>query len=221
MEKRESNYEIMKHRMQAQFAARDLGQVAGQWDLAREGNYLLLTFVGRPYRIDCTTGAVLWEQAGTLREADYNVSMTLFDMLTRSRQTAAGEVLPISAFSTLHSATVTGSGLFDRTARRFDHRGQALAAACRRLGGVPYGKGDVGYLLPVFRDLRAAVQFWDSDEEFGPELNLFCDRNILQFMHFETMMFMLIHILERLAEEMDDGLSGLEDPGQSQIRLGR
>ena len=215
MEKRESNYEIMKHRMQAQFAARDLDQVAGQWDLAREGNFLLLTFVGRPYLIDCGTGAVLWKRYGALQEADYNVSMTLFDILTRDRQTASGEMLPVSAFSSLHSATVTGGSMFDRTAQRFEHRCQALSSACQRLGGVPFGKGDVGYLLPVFRDLKAAVQFWDSDEEFGPELNLFCDRNILQFMHFETMMFMLIHILERLTEEMDDGLSGLEDPGQS------
>lgn len=200
MDKRESNYEIMKRQMQAKFASFDLSEVAKEWELEREDGYLLTTLVGRQYKIDRFTGAVSYEQNGILKEADYNVSMTLFDILTRKRQYAAGEVLPVSSFSALHSATLPFDNLFRGMAQYFDHRDAELSAACERLGGVPFGKGDVAYLLPVFGNLQVAVQFWDSDEEFGPLLNLFCDGNILNFMHYETMMLMLNHVVERLRE---------------------
>lgn len=202
MERRGSNYETMKRQMQAKFAASDLSQAAREWELGSEDGYLMLTFAGRPYKIDRVTGVVLFEQDGILREADYNVSMTLFDILTRKRQYASGTLMPVSSFSALHSTTATSGSIFDQAARRFDHRGAELSAACERLGGAPYGKGDIGYTLPVFRDLRVAVQFWNSDEEFGPSLTLFCDGNILRYMHYETMMFMLVHILDRLSEAL-------------------
>lgn len=202
MEK-QNNYEIMKHKMQREFASHDLDAVRKEWELASDNEMLTLTLLGRQYRIDRCSGAALWDFDGTVREADYNVSMTLYDILTRPRQQASGEMMPISALSTIHSATVPAGGFFDRTAKRFEHRCAALSAACERLGGIPYGRGDVSYLLPAFRDLCVAVRFWDSDEEFGPELSFLCDGNILRFMHFETMMFLLCHVAERLAELAD------------------
>lgn len=200
MDKRESNYEVMKHQMQEKFSSCDMSRIAQEWELESEGGDLLLTFVGRQYKINKNTGAVLCEQDGVQLEADYNVSMTLFDILTRKRQYASGTLKSSSSFSTVHSMNAPSGSMFDAVARCFDHHDVELSAACERLGGVPYGKGDVGYIIPVFRDLQVAIQFWDSDEEFGPSLNLFCDSNILSYMHFETMMFMLIHIVERLAE---------------------
>ena len=203
MDKRESNYEIMKHRMQAQFAAHDMDAICREWELEQEGGMPFLTLLGRRYQIDRHSGAILWAQDGHLREADYNVSMTLFDILTRPRQSASGEMAPVSALSPIHTATAGQGGFFAQAARRFEHRCEALSAACEGLGGIPYGKGDVAYMMPVFRDLRIAVQFWDGDDEFPQQLSFLCDRNILRFMHFETMMFLLVHLSERLAELVD------------------
>ena len=183
MEKRESNYEIMKHRMQKEFAASDLDAICREWELERADGALQLTLLGQTYRIDRTSGAVL----------------------TRPRQTASGELLPVSALSAVNTATVPAGSFFDRAAKRFEHHCEALAAACERLGGIPYSRGDVSYLLPVFRDLRVAVRFWDSDEEFGPELSFLCDGNILHFMHFETVMFLLCHVTDRLTALLDEG----------------
>ena len=210
MEK-QNNYEIMKHKMQTEFASHDLDAVQKEWELESDGEALALTFLGRPYRIDRRSGAVLWDLNGCVREADYNVSMTLFDILTRPRQQASGEMAPISALSTVHSATVPAGSFFDRTAKRFEHRCEALKAACERLGGIPCGRGDVSYLLPVFRDLLVAVRFWDADEEFGPELSFLCDGNILRFMHFETVMFLLCHVAERLTEPAGGAEQGRQD----------
>lgn len=200
MEKHKSNYEIMKHRMQAEFASHDLNKIANEWQLDSDNRYLYLNFVGREHRIDRSTGAIMYEQGGTFTEADYNASMTLFDILTQKHQIGSGKVCPIGSFSSVHSSNPAGGNLFQKFAKEFDGRDKELASACEKLGGQPYGKGDVGYCFNVFHDLKAALQFWDSDDEFDAELNLFCDANILNFMHFETMMFMVFHILERISE---------------------
>lgn len=190
--------------MQAEFASYDFDAICKEWELAQDDSGLLLTFLGRQYRIDRRSGAVLWESDGTMQEADYNVAMTLYDILTRPRQAASGKMASVGSFSSLHTSTASGSGFFDRTAKRLEYRCTQLASACECLGGVPYGRGDVGYLIPVFRDLHIAVQFYDSDEEFPPQLVFLCDTNILRFMHFETMMFMLSHAAGQLVELSED-----------------
>jgi len=202
MEKK-NNYELMKHKAQAEFASHDLDAMREEWQLESAGEALTLIFLGQQYWIDRHSGAVLWNFDGTMREADYNVCMTLYDILTRPCQQASGEMLAISALSSIHSATVPARSFFDQTAKRFEHRCADLSAACKCLGGVPYGRGDVSFLLPIFRDICVAVRFWDSDEEFGPEFSFLCDGNILRFMHYETMMFLLCHVAERLTELAD------------------
>ena len=47
------------------------------------------------------------------------------------------------------------------------------------------------------------VRFWDSDEEFPATLQLLADKNILDYMHYETLMFALSYLLDRLKSEMD------------------
>lgn len=198
----QSNYEKMKRRMQAEFARYDQAAIAEQWELRREDGAIWGQFVGRTFRIDGETGAVTLFRGGREREADYNAAMTLFDILSRPRAEAAGTYSSAHSFSAVHSGVSSGGGLFGAYERRFDGLDGALAAACERLGGTPFGKGDVAMKIPVFRDLAVVLQFWDSDEEFGPALNLFCDDAILRFMHFETSMFLLFHVLERITEEI-------------------
>lgn len=199
MEKRESNYEITKHRMEEKFASYDMADICREWELELKDGAVKVTLLGTEYLIVTDSGAVMMEQDGVLKEADFNVSMTLFDILTRRRQYASGEMVSVSALS---AHTFNGSRFFSRALDSFEHRCEDLSDACRKLGGVPYGKGDVSYLLPVFRDLMVAVSFWDSDDEFGPELSFLCDGNILAYMHFETVMFLLSHIAGRLRELM-------------------
>lgn len=75
-----------------------------------------------------------------------------------------------------------------------------MAYACQALQGKRDGKGDVAYGLELFLFLR--LGFWKSDEEFPARLQILADRNILDYMHYETLMFAVIHLLERLKSEM-------------------
>lgn len=39
--------------------------------------------------------------------------------------------------------------------------------------------------------------------EFAASLQVLVDRNILEYMHYETVMFAIGHLLERVEEEME------------------
>lgn len=199
--KRESNYEIMKHQMQRVFAERDLAAAAEKWHLEMSDGVIRLQFIAREYNIDVKSGIVLRADNGA--EAGYNEAMTLYDILSREPAVPFEKYAPISSFTRLHTTSGGNRSIFDGVRDVFDHKEAKLARACEALGGVPFGNSDVGYVLPIFNGLNVIMQFWNSDDEFGPELKLMCDQNSLSFMNYETMMFMLSHLMSRLREEME------------------
>ena len=61
----------------------------------------------------------------------------------------------------------------------------------------------MAYRLPLFPFLPLVLQFWDSDEEFGPVVKIMWDENVLRYMHYETTFYAVSHLWRRLAEEME------------------
>ena len=80
---------------------------------------------------------------------------------------------------------------------------EAIREACEALGGTPFPIGEVAYQLPLFDFLPIVVQFWDADEDFPGQLMIKWDRNILQYMHFETTFYATGCLLQRILELMD------------------
>ena len=206
--KRMSNYEIMKRQMQKEFVKYDQEKMIRKFQLPHDPYYLYIHFISRKYRIHRTSGKVEWSDDGFIhsREADYNEAMTIYDVLCYSKDDCklAGEFTNMKNLSSVHSTSAApGGGLFRKTEKSFDHKDQLLSLACERLNGTKYGKGDVAYQIPLFDFLPIAFQFWDSDDEFPAILNLLADKNMLDYMHFETVWFAMGHLMSRLREEMD------------------
>lgn len=59
-------------------------------------------------------------------------------------------------------------------------------------------KGDAAYELDLFPFLPVILCFWDSDDEFPASLQILVDKNILDYMHYETLMFAISHLLNRV-----------------------
>ena len=72
---RESNYEIMKHRMREVFAQKDLVLAAEKWNLVINAKNIYVRFIARDYAVNVENGIILRTDDGT--EADYNEAMTL------------------------------------------------------------------------------------------------------------------------------------------------
>ncbi len=209
--KRMSNYEIMKRQMQKEFVKYPQEQMIGKFGLQSDGDYIYIRFISRPYRIGRVSGEVRWldERSGNWEEADYNEAMTIYDVLCYSKENCAlaGEFVNMKSLSSIQGGSMSvGSGLFQDTEKLFDHREGELAAACEKLNGTKWGKGDVAYQLPMFDFMPIGIQFWNSDEDFPASLQWFVDKNMVDYMHFETVWFALSHLLRRIKEEMGGNL---------------
>ena len=138
-------------------------------------------------------------------DAGFNEVMAIYDVLCYAWPDCrlSGEFVNMKSLASIQGGA-PGGKLFGGWERRMDHRDAALAAACEKLGGVRAGKGDVAYQLPLFDFLPVRVQFWDSDDEFPASFQLFLDKNVLQYMHFETVAFAAAHLASRLEAEMGE-----------------
>ena len=205
---RTSNYEIMKRQMQKEFLKYDQEKMIQKFCLSSDSDYMFVRFTGKDYRIGRKDGAVSSSEDGfrTILEAGYNEAMTIYDVLCYSRDDCCLSVGFVGMHSLLSvmagSASSVSDGLFSGKVFRCDHREEALSAACQNLGGVKAGRGDVAYQLPLFDFLPVIFQFWNSDEEFPPSLQFFTDKNMLEYMHYETVWFAMSHLLERIEENM-------------------
>lgn len=204
-EERPSNYERMKESMSRTFLKCDQEDMIRRFSLAQDQMYLYIRFLGREYRINRATGRVSWSDNSFITEepGNYNEAMTLYDVLSYpgEKRALAHEWVNIDSLSPIQGGSMRrGSGLFREFETYFDGKARSLAAACEALGGRPAGKGDAAYELDLFTFLPISLGFWESDDEFPASLQILVDHNIRDFMHYETLMFAVIHLLERLQD---------------------
>ena len=201
---RTSNYDQMRDRMETEFLNYDQEMMIRKYGLAHDNKYLYLTFVGRKCRVARDSGRVEWTEDDFCHavHADYNVSMTIFDVLCYAKEDCclSGRFTPVNQLKGTIQSASPGKDLFGKTAKQFDRHTEQLARACELLSGQKETVGDVSYRLPLFDFLPVILQFWESDEEFPPVLKLMWDENILSYMHFETTFFAAGHLLERLTD---------------------
>lgn len=199
-----SNYDKMLASSQTLFLGYDQSDMIRRWALEHDDDYLYADYMGQKLRIDRRSGDVGYAHAPA--EGEYRAThfvyegMALFDLLTRSavRPVPTGRWSSVSALGGIIGAGHDRTLSHENTAARFQGRCDALAAACRRLDGVPTGKADVGYVIPVFRDFQILFQFWDGDDEFPANIKYLFDENALQFMHYETLWYVMGTLADRL-----------------------
>lgn len=210
MPKQVSNYDVTQQQAAAMFLGYDQTEMIRKFALQHDEQYLYLPLVGRRHRIDREIGVVEYvSNDGSWKTADFNAAMTIYDLLCYSKPDcrAAGEFINMKSLSAIKGGSISsggvGDGFYDRTAARFDHKNAQLIRACEVLGGSEYGRGDVAYQIPALAGMPVVFQFWDSDEDFGASIALLFDKNILDFIHYETVWYLTSHLLSRIAEQMD------------------
>jgi hypothetical protein len=208
MEERVSNYEITKHRVQKDFLKYDQKKMIEKFDLKADKQYLYINFIGHIYRIDRQTGLLEWSEDGfvTCVEGDFNEALTIYDLLCDSKENcmASGDYVNLKSLSSLQSSSKNlGDGLFHGNDKIFDHKEKILSEVCEKLGGKQVGKGDVAYEIPWFDFVSCRIQFWNSDEDFDAQMQIFMDKNILDFIRYETVWYAVGHLMRRLTEEFE------------------
>ena len=208
MEERVSNYEITKHRVQGDFLKYDQEKMIRKFALKHDEHYLYIKFVGHLYRINRANGLLEWseDEFRTCVEGDFNEALTIYDLLCDSKEncTASGEYVNLQSLSALQSSSKKlGDGLFHGKDKVFDHKEKKLSEICEKLGGKKAGKGDVAYEIPLFDFLKCRIQFWNSDEDFDAQMQIFVDKKILDFIRYETVWYAVGHLMKRLTEKLE------------------
>ncbi|MBR4078892.1 MAG: DUF3786 domain-containing protein [Christensenellaceae bacterium] len=201
-----NNYEQMRNEMRIHFLDYDQPEMIRKFSLKHDDKYIYIRFLARDYRISRQNGIVEGSDNGfsNTSEADYNESMTIYDILCCSKPDCAlsGKyALSSSLKGIIHTGWNVGGGtMFQQFSDTFDKLFDRLPYACELLGGVPEGRGDISYRIPMFDFLPVLFSFWRSDDEFPADIRLLWDTNVLDFMHYETLWFAAGHLMRRLEE---------------------
>lgn len=195
------NYQVSRDRAQAYFLNFDQQALIRQWDLHHDGAALYLTFFGRSYAICRKTGAITCGGA----QAGFEETLTIFDLLCHEgkNKTAAGIFAPVNSLKGAAKGAGVETDFYRSYADAFDRAPKAFSAACLALGGVPVSMGDLGFRFTMFRDLDVILKFYHSDEDFPASITLLWDKNLLDFMFYETVFYAAGHLLGCIKQQMN------------------
>ncbi len=204
-----TNYEKTKLSMANVFLQYNQEAMINKFSLNYNTDWLSLSFINRAYRINRKSGTIQWSNNNfkTVCEADYNEVMTIYDVLCYSKDNCqpAHQFVNINSLSTVRTGNLSQeNGFFQTTADSFNGKLTELRNACLSLSGKELEKGDVAFELEFFSFLPIIIRFWEADDEFPASLQILVDKNILDYMHYETLMFALTHLFQRLKEEMQN-----------------
>ncbi len=191
-----SNYDHMLADALRRFTTYDPAALAAHPGVEQRANQLHTVFLGEPVVLD--------HQKGTAtvggRSADFGETLSILDWLCDGDPCAkaAEEYCTVSS---LPGVYVGGSGLTmraDALAQKIHENPEAFRCACRCMGGKELPLGDLGCSLSIFPGLSVCLKFYFGDEEFPPQLTLLWDKNILQFVRYETVYYIAGCLRNRL-----------------------
>lgn len=197
-----SNYDKARDATAAAFLRYDQETMIRKFGLAHDEDALYISFVARDYRVDRRTGTVTWASDPS-HTASYNEAMSIYDVLCDSKPLChlSRQWVNVASLCSIQGGTLAKDGDFFKNSCAQFGDAAALDRACRRLHGTPQPKGDVAYELPLFPFLPLILRFWEADEDFPASMQVLVDKNTLDYLHYETLMFALSHLMTRLVEE--------------------
>ena len=208
-ERSTGNYEKQVYLARDLFLKYDQEEMIRKFDLASDAQFLYMELLHQPCRVSRSTGVV--EQSDldgiwTLCE-NYELVMTIYDVLCCSvaKPELSGEWGPLYGLQATMSSP-SPDKIFTGYAETFNGKTEALTRACLALGGEPQSvpkSADVCSKIPVLPFFPVIFQFWEGDEEFAPKVMILWDRKSLDFMHFETLYYVVGLLLERLVRMCD------------------
>ncbi len=192
------NYAIATQAAAKRFRTYDMESLTRKNGVADEGAYLSTCFLGQTVHVHKSTGLVTFPGG---READFCEALTIYDWLCDRKETAAAawDFCPVSSLPGVYvsggTLAMTGGSLpakIDKDPRRFLEK-------CTGLGAKTIPLGDIGVEFMAFPDLPVRLKFYHADEDFPASLTLLWDKNILDFIRYETVYYLAGCLIKYLA----------------------
>ena len=198
--KKPNNYEISLQAAMKRFCSYDMTVLSQKMGVTDRGEYLQTRFFGMETKINKTTGAVTVDG----QPADFCEALSVFDWLCDGKPgaKASGAFCPVSS---LPGVLVRDSGLMMKASQLSEsiHRNpEEFCKKCRKMGGKMVNIGDIGAEIEIFPGLPMEMKFYFGDDEFSPEIIFLWDKNILQFVRYETVYYIAACLQKQLRAEI-------------------
>ena len=192
-----ANFDRLAEQGKPIFLRHDQDAILRRLGLQTGDDKILLRYCGGDYTVDRANGDVTGPGGLPAGPAE---TLTIFDMLchTDLPVVLSGEWRTTNTLPGCGQSSPDDVELNSPRIRRFEANLPALRRACEALGGRPFPIGDAAYVLPVFDWFPAVFQFWCGDEEFPSTVRFLWDRNALRYLHYETLYYIMGHVLNCL-----------------------
>ena len=192
-----ANFDRLAEQGKPIFLRHDQDAILRRLGLQTGDGKILLRYCGGDYTVDRANGNVTGPGGLPAGPAE---TLTIFDMLchTDLPVVLSGEWRTTNTLPGCGQSSPDDVELNSPRIRRFEANLPALRRACEALGGRTFPIGDAAYVLPVFDWFPAVFQFWCGDEEFPSTVRFLWDRNALRYLHYETLYYIMGHVLRRL-----------------------
>ena len=187
---RMNNYEIAKENARKLFLNWDQQYIIDRCGLRADEEFLYIKFLGQPFRILRATGEV--ENLALGRTANFNEALSIYDYLCRREPLPgmAGVWCAINSLRHVAQSSPNPGEFLQKWAVRCQEHMPALDRALAELG-VPFPKGDIAYVVPVFEGFDMVFQFWEGDDEFPPSIHFLWDENAPDYLFYETLYYVM------------------------------
>ena len=216
-----NDYEAISQQWRDAFSGYDPSRIARILHLDFNDRYLYIVYFGQRYRLSLFLGTLEKEREDGTWDNDlmFNESMVIYHLLTYTADHPAvsGSWVSFEALDGVVSRRNRGGDpILDPFSAHFAGRVSALSAACRTLaretGGEQIEKGDIAYRFIVFPQVSLQFVFWDRDDDFPAQTQIFADSRVTDFIHYETLGCVISDLLEKItaAEPDQPGRGGSE-----------
>ena len=162
-----------------------------------------ISFLKREYRITLDGVEPLDGQPVNVN----NRSVLLYYLLSKGQGDPENSFISFESIPRMISGLSVQSRLMNTPLERyFGNDYVKFSEAAVKLGGIEEEPqlGKHLWRFDVLPKIPLKIVFYEADDEFPASLQILADRNTLDYMHYETLMFALTHLFSRLKEEMQN-----------------
>ncbi len=191
-----NNYDKMQEAARLHFLEYDYDALCRRPGVTAGEGGLSTRFLGQPVFIRRETGCITVDG----RKAGFSESLTIYDWLCDAK-CGAYAAMDFCKISSLPGVLVSGEGLSmsgNAVAPLIAQNREEFLRLCRSMDGKQTSGADLAVDIWLFPDLPMRLKFYEADEDFPATLALLWDKNILQFIRYETVYYLAGCLLARI-----------------------
>lgn len=194
-------FEVQCEQWRTVFTAYDPQRVSQILNLQYDKDFLYIPYFEQLYRLYLENGILeKQEEVKWTDQLYFNETMSIYHLLhyVKDKPMLSGIWIPNEHLDERRRSGKVNDILLETFSQKYSGKCGQLKIACEKLKGICLTKGDVSYEFEVFPNVKIQLVFWDKDEDFPAQTQIFVDSRITDYVHIETTGCIVSDLLEKL-----------------------